>query len=331
MRPLHPAVRRTAVPTGPSRRTLLGGGAGLLALVLAGCGAGPGAPGGAAAEGYPRTVRTAAGDVELPRPPRRVVAMGANFVVPFLSPFLGGAPELVGYGERLPVEYTPWLADAIRGVPDYDLNAGVDLETVASWRPDVLVANLAEDGFWDDAARIAPLVQFDPEDWRGSIALVGELFEDRAAADEAVRRTEDTIAAARRADPLPVAVAYRYADPAVVEVVTSGTPFGRFLDELGLAAPDPQDPATPYEQVSLELAPGRLADAEYLVVLDFGSDAEAAGAQQALLADPVLARVPAVARGRVLALDSSTTWAATPPNPSTVPLLVDALRPLLDA
>jgi iron complex transport system substrate-binding protein len=319
--PPRPALRPCGALT---RRRLLASGAG--ALLAAGCAAPrPVAPGA----GYPRTVATVEGPVALPTRPRRVAALNGNQVGPYLLPFLPDV-EIVAWGERVPLETTPWLADALAAVPalPYD-DAALDLEQLALLAPDLNIGNAPGD-VWAPTAAVAPLLTFDPVDWRATTTLLGEVFELPGRAADAVATTERLIADARRATPVTAAVIGRYSDPAVVDLLTTGSPLPALLDELGVATGTSDAAEDGYEQVSLELVADRL-DVDHLVVLDYGHDPVAAGAQDALLADPLIARLPVVREGRVVRLTATQTLAVDPPNPATMALVLDALAPVLDA
>lgn len=276
--------------------------------------------------GYPRSVTTPDdGVVVLNAAPRRVAVLNGNRVIPFLLPFLGGGFELVGYGGEATAEEFPWIADQLRALPSAPDDDGVNLERIASWSPDLLLANGNVGDFWEPARAIAPLVQLPETDLRATVRLLGEVFADPAPAAATVAAYDSAVAAARRPTPLTAAVLSRYQDNGTLGVQVRGAELPNFLAELGIEVATSPTALDGYEDVSMELIRERL-DVDRVVILNYGDDLQAS-----LLNDPLFTAAPVIAQGRFVRLTTRQTAAGFPVTPPTVPVLLDALTPLLEA
>jgi iron complex transport system substrate-binding protein len=102
-----------------------------------------------------RLVRHPLGETEVPLAPRRIVSLCAS-----------GTDGLVALGMRPVLATTSWrdegtfpyLADHLRGVPLVRLGGGVNLETVLTARPNLILAGSAEARSYDQLSQIAPTV-----------------------------------------------------------------------------------------------------------------------------------------------------------------------------
>jgi iron complex transport system substrate-binding protein len=285
----------------------------------------PSAMSGTSGAAYPRTVEDSRGPVTLEEAPQRVATVNLNYIGPFLEPFLDeDGVELVGYGTARDIaEYNPWLIDMAVDVPEFDNSDGANLEALAGYRPDLILANGTDD-YWQSASQVAPLVNVDDSDWRGATRLLGEVFDAESIAEQTVEETEQLIAAARRADPIEIAILWADSNDGNVTFAYEGAAVANTLTELGLETGPGLDPASGgYETVSLELASERL-DVDWVVVLNFSIDADSAGVQEGLLASPILSRIPVVTNGNVIALTPQQTQAGNPAAPTTIPVLIEA-------
>lgn len=292
--------------------------------LLTACSTGPGpAP---ADPGFPRTVTTPDdGAVVLDRAPRRIAALNGNRVVPFLLPFLSEEYQLVGYGgDATPEEY-PWIAEQLRGLPNSPDLDGPTVEAYASWAPDLLVANGNIGDYWHPARAVGPLVQLPETDWRATTRLLGEVFADPDAAERTIADTERLLDAARRSTPITAAVLSRYQEGGTLGFQVAGAELPNFLADLNVVVAPSATASDGYEDVSVELLRERL-DVDRVIVLDFGTELQAS-----LLADPLFTAVPAIAEGRFVALDGQQTAAGFPVTPPTVPVVLNALTPVLEA
>lgn len=304
-----------------TRRRFLGllGAAGLVTACAPAPAAGPAEP------GFPRTVTTPDdGPVVLDRAPRRIVVMNGNRVVPFLAPFLTAEYEIVGYGgEATPEEY-PWIAEQLAGGPAFGIADGVPVEAIAALEPDLILANGNLGDYWEPARAVAPLVQLPETDLRATVTLLGEVFGAPDTARRVIGEVDAQIAAARRATPVTAAVLLSYQDDGTVNFRVPGAELPNFLAELNVRVADSPTAVDGYEDVSLELASARL-DVDVVIIGHAGDELQAA-----LLADPVFSAIPVIAQGRCVVLTAQQNAAGFPVTPPTVPVLLDALAPVLE-
>lgn len=276
--------------------------------------------------GFPRTVTTPDdGPVVLDRAPRRIVAMNGNRVIPFLLPFLTAEYQLVGFGGDATPEEFPWIAEQLAAGPAFLFGDDVPVEAVAALAPDLIVANGNVGDYWEPARAVGPLVQLPETDLRATITVLGEIFGAPETAQRVIAEVDAQIAAARRATPVTAAVLLSYQDDGTVNFRVPGAELPNFLADLNVRVAGSPTAVDGYEDVSLELASQRL-DVDWVVI---GHDTDEL--QAALLADPVFSAIPVIAQGRYVVLDSQQNSAGFPVTPQTVPVLVDALAPILSA
>lgn len=300
------------------------------ALVLSACGSGSDGDGATGASpqasAYRVTVTTPDdGEVTFDRFPRRIAALNGGRVIPFLLPFLSPDHELVGYGGDADPEGFPWIADQLEGLPQADIADGVPVETLVGWRPDLLVANGNVGDVWEPARAVGPLVQLPETDWRATTRLLGQIFQAPDVAERTVAETEGLLAEQRLATPVTAAVLSRYQDNGTLGFQVPGAELPNFLSDLGIEVAASETAVDGYEDVSLETVADRL-DVDQVIVLNYGEEL-----QQILLSDPLFRRVPAVAAGRVVTFTALQTAAAFPVTPPSMPVVLEALAPVLRA
>lgn len=296
------------------------------ALFLAACGSGSDDDGGAPPQtgAYRVTVTTPDdGEVVLDRAPRRIAALNGGRVVPFLVPFLSPDHELVGYGGEADPKEFPWIADQLRGLPQADIADGVPVETLVGWRPDLMVANGNVGDVWEPARAVGPLVQLPETDWRASTRLLGEIFQAPDIAERTVADAEQLLEGSRLATRRTAAVLSPYQDNGTLGFQVLGAELPNFLADLGIDVAASDTAGDGYEDVSLEALSDRLA-VDWVIVLNYGEEL-----QKSLLDDPLFRRVPAVADGRVVTFTDRQTKAAFPVTPPSMPVVLEALTPVL--
>lgn len=316
-----------------SRRRFLGGIA--AAGLLTACGApAAGTPtGGAAAPGYPRTVRHEAGETVLDRPATRVVSLtdGAE-----LGALLALGVPPVAYGQRND-PLLPWITRAGGEdaaierfpVPDSD----IDPERLAALAPDLLIG---QSGFVTDEnvgtyQGVAPTVATSFIDWRESLRQVAEATgtEDRARGVVADVEGRIDAAAQRLADLAGVRVAiFTVFDGGEVYVLNAASPAGEVLARTGAAPlPPPQTAGEAVNPVSTELLGAQL-DADVALVQLFEG---ARGGYDALRSSGVLDTTTAFRSGRVVELSDVDSQSLYFSSVLTLPWCTEVLERSLRA
>jgi iron complex transport system substrate-binding protein len=151
---------------------------------------------------FPRTVKSALGDVTIPKQPERVVV---TYDADDLDPVLGAGvtPVLFGYSNWNGTGIPPWAAAA--GAADaktFDASAleGADLELVAAARPDLIVGmEYVVKEVQSQMNALAPTLAlpWNTTDFRTLQRMVGEALGREEQAEQTIADAEAAIAAAK--------------------------------------------------------------------------------------------------------------------------------------
>ncbi|WP_062016288.1 iron-siderophore ABC transporter substrate-binding protein [Aureimonas sp. AU4] len=235
MIPFHLPGRLTASreSPGPTRRTVLGG----LACALFA------RPAWAQAE---IRFRHVFGETVLAKPAVRIVSLGFTTQDPLLA--LGVQPVAVRawFGDQ-PASIWPWAQPYLRGEAPAVIAGEVAMETVASLRPDLIVAigsGITQDEY-AILSQIAPTLMQPPGaatyalPWDETTRLLGRALGRDALAEERIAETRRLFAEARARHPdwegRSAAAAYHFGGE--TGAFTAEDTRGRFLSELGFQIP----------------------------------------------------------------------------------------------
>ncbi|MGH8934278.1 MAG: ABC transporter substrate-binding protein [Egibacteraceae bacterium] len=311
-----------------TRRDVLVGGLSLAAL-LAGHGNAGAAERGAA--GFPRTVQTGLGPVQIPSAPERIVTLGAEADAVIA---LGRAPVAMDGGFPDPSEVDPWLVDRLGGaeVDLLDLSAEVPFERIAAARPDLILAGtfLAIDEHYERLSAIAPTITYARgagiDTWQEQTLLIGRALAAEEAARAAVARVESRIDRTRPDlqgrtyslsfyyEPGAIAVVAKPEDAAVVFFQSLGLKLAPGLEPL-THAPGGDAAIIGLEQLSL-------LDADLLIMTHASPEL-----RQAIEANPLFTSLPAVSQGGYVPVDLPVITALRIPSILRVTYALDELVP----
>ena len=324
----------------------------LSALALAGCGSDSSAEepekstSGAA---FPVTIEHAFGTTVIERKPERVATVAwANHEVPLALGVVPVGMSKATWGDDDNDGVLPWveekLADLGATTPTlFDETDGIDFEAVADTRPDVILA--AYSGLtreeYDTLSKIAPVVAEPGLPWATSledmIRLDSEALGLKAEGEELVADLDQRIRASLAAHPSIAGkrFLFSYIDPTDLSQIgfytTHDTRPG-FLADLGLPMPKVVETTSAgsesfYETVSAEDA-ARFDDVDVLV----GYGRTDGSTLAALQKDPLIGKIPAVAKGAVAILPDATPLAASAnPSPLSIEWGIDEYFDLLAA
>jgi len=338
--------------TAPSRRALrplVAATAAALLLTACATGGTDDAGGGTTTSGtgsdvFPVTLTSAFGDTTIESEPTAVATVNwGNHDVPIA---LGIVP--VGfagstYGDDDADGVLPWTYEALEALDAtgdalpvlFDETDGIPFEAVNNTAPDVVLAaysGLTEED-WTTLSQIAPTVSW-PEfawgtNWKDMALVNGEALGRKAQAqelvDDVLAQIDDALAA--RPDVEGKTVAFTWIDPADPSTIGVYTPLDarvQLLEDLGLrTAPSVVELAGGTDQFFVNLASEQadtLADVDVLAT--YGDDTTLAWLQ----ADPLLSKIPAVARGSVVVVPDGAPLASATSGPTvlSVPWALDA-------
>ena len=295
-------------------------------------------------DAFPVTIKHAFGETVIETMPERVVTAGWS--VHDVPLALGVAPvacEAANFGVKEGETLLPWSLEAYKalGVDEpvtIDNNDGYDFEAISDALPDIILctySGVTEEDY-AELTKIAPTVPY-PETawsipWRENIKIISESLGMKEAGDKLIADTEKLLA--------DKAAEYGVKGQNVVLLNVSATDMGtlyfylttdgrgEYLADLGFNMPPSLvemagDSKDFYIAVSAEDA-DKLSDIDGLVV--YGDEAF----KEQIMADPLLALIPAVANG-YLAMVEGTDPLAAAANPTclSIPATVDEYLKLI--
>ncbi len=291
--------------------------------------------GASAGEGtsYPIAIRHAFGTTVIPSKPERIATVAwANHEVPLALGIVPVGFAAANFGDDDGDGVLPWvserLAELHAGKPVlFDEGDGIDFEAVAATHPDVILA--AYSGLsrsdYDTLSQIAPVVAYPQApwstDWRDTIRLDSAGLGMGPEGETLIAGIEADIAKAVAAHPElkgKTAMFITHLDPtdlSTVNFYTTNDTRVKFFADLGLKSP---------KSVVEASAPGRFAGSISAERIDSFDDVDIVvtyGNQQlldALKANPLTARMPAIARGAVVMLGRNPLGTAANPTPLSI-------------
>lgn len=293
---------------------------------------------GAPAAGFPVTIEHARGSTTLEAPPTKIITVGFTDHEFFLA--LGVRPVGVRawFGEE--IDHTwPWIKPAWGDTEvTYIGSQELDYEKIATLAPDVIVGLYAEleEDVYTKLTAIAPTVAEDPDSapyttdravmFRNAAKIIGK----SAEADQILAGLDERFAAVRKDHPEFAEQTAAVVDPGQQTFYAFGKddPRGRFLSDLGYAAPDEVNKIIG-DQFGAEISPERIdvLDLDRLVLL---ADAET---RQWLAANKLYQQLTVTKDKRTLEIpyyEEPFAGAAMAYNtPLSVPYALDNLVPQL--
>lgn len=325
-------------------------------LLLAACATGADEPAGdattpAASDAFPVTLTSAFGDATIESEPTAVATVNwGNHDVPLALGIVPVGFAEATYGDDDDDGVHPWTYEALEALdatgdalPElFDETDGIPFEAVNNTTPDVVLAaysGLTEEDY-ATLSQIAPTVSW-PEfawgtNWQDMTLINGEALGRRAEAqelvDDVLAQIDDALA--ERPDVAGTTVAYTWIDPADPSTIGVYTPLDarvQLLEDLGMTnAPSVVELAGDTDEFFVNLASEQadtLSDVDVLVT--YGDDTTLATLQ----ADPLIGKIPAVARGSVVVVPDGDPISSATSGPTilSVPWALDAYLDLFQA
>lgn len=294
---------------------------------------------------YPIVIKHALGETVIKSKPERVATIQwANQDVALA---LGVEPvgfSAANFGVQDDSGLLPWTAKKLEELGVKDPNVfqdtdGLDFEAISDSKPDVILAAYSgitqED--YDLLSQIAPVVAYPTAPWattwREQVSLNAAGMGMKDEGKQLIKETDDIVKEKLSQYPQikgkkVVWANFSAEDMSKFHIYTPADSRGSFLQELGMVYPESvteqiKDPTSYSLNLSTENAKA-LYDADLLI--GYGNDE----LYQAIKADPVLGKIPAIQRGSVVFIDSdSPLVAAGTPSPLSITYTIDEYLELI--
>ncbi|WP_138754850.1 iron-siderophore ABC transporter substrate-binding protein [Paenibacillus sinopodophylli] len=286
---------------------------------------------------YPLTIKHALGETVIEAKPERVATISwANHDIALALGVVPVGFSEANYGVQDGSRLLPWTKKKLEelGVTEPNLfkdTDGLDFEAISDASPDVILA--AYSGItqeeYNTLSKIAPVVAYQTAPWVASWRE--QVLNDsigmgmQAEGEQLVKDTENLIKEKVAAYPelQGKKAAFAFISPtdlSQLSIYAPGDPRGDFLIELGMPFPAGLASLVTdsfYLQLSAENADA-LNDTD--IIIAYGN----AELLSKLQADPLLSKVPAIARGSVVLIEDNTPLAAAGnPNPLSIAYTLD--------
>lgn len=282
---------------------------------------------------YPITIRHALGTTVIAAKPQRVATVAwANHEVPLALGVVPVGFAAANFGDDDGDGVLPWVAERLKELHAdtpvlFDEGDGIDFEAVAATEPDVILA--AYSGLsrsdYDTLSRIAPVVAY-PEaawstDWRDMIRLNSAGLGMAEEGDRLIARIETDIAdevgkyPEIRGKSAMFVTHLDAGDLSLVSFYTTQDTRVRFFHDLGLATPRSVADASKSGSFAGSISTERVdAFDDVDIVVTYGDRRLV----EAMKANPLLARMPAVARDSIITLGRDPLGTAANPTPLSI-------------
>lgn len=281
---------------------------------------------------YPIVIEHAFGTTTIAQKPERVATVAwANHEVPLalgIVPVGFAAANFGDDGDGL----LPWVAERLAELGAekpvlFDEGDGIDFEAVAATRPDVILAAYSglSQADYDTLSQIAPVVAY-PEavwstDWREMIRLNSAGLGMAAEGDALIARIEKEIAETVAGYPVlkgrsAIFVTHLdVTDLSTVNFYTANDTRVKFFADLGLTSPKSVLEATKPGQFAASVSAERVdAFDDVDIVVTYGS----MPLLDAVKADLLLSRMPAVGKDALVMLGRNPVGTAANPTPLSI-------------
>ncbi|MCK8779721.1 iron-siderophore ABC transporter substrate-binding protein [Rhizobium sp. NTR19] len=303
--------------------------------LLVACGAALWATGAwSASEGaFPVTIKHALGTTIIEKKPERVVTVAwANHEVPLALGVVPVGFARANFGDDDGDGLLPWVADKLAELKAdkpilFDEGDGIDFEAVAAAQPDVILAaySALSQADYDTLSQIAPVVAY-PEapwstDWRQMIRFnslgLGMAAEGEALIAKIEAQIAETLAGHPELwDKTAMFITHLNAtDLSTVSFYTTNDTRVKFFRDLGLKSPKSVSKASLPGKYSGSVSAERVDDFDDVGILVTYGDAKLL---EALAKNPLMAKMPAVAKGALVTLGRNPVGTAANPTPLSI-------------
>jgi iron complex transport system substrate-binding protein len=288
---------------------------------------------------FPIKIQHAFGETVIPSKPERIVTISwANHDVVLALGVVPVGFSAANYGVQDDSGLLPWTKQKLEELGVTEPNVfqdtdGLDFEAISDADPDVILA--AYSGItqeeYDTLSQIAPVVAYPDQpwviSWREQVRMNAAGIGMAAEGEQLIRELEQFIAdrVAQYPELEGVRALFAYFSPSDLSsyyIYMPDDPRGAFLQEFGLEFPESVQPYVTSDAVFALSLSAENADAlkDADVIVAYGDEA----LLQALQADPVFGKIPAIANGAMVLVPDGTPFAAAVnPNPLSIQYATD--------
>ncbi len=282
---------------------------------------------------YPVVIKHAFGTTTIAKKPQRVATVAwANHEVPLALGIVPVGFAAANFGDDDGDGLLPWVAKQLSEMGAakpvlFDEGDGIDFEAVAATQPDVILAAYSglSQSDYDTLSQIAPVVAYPVSpwatDWREMIRLNSAGLGMAPEGEALIKRIEGEIAQVVAGHPQlkgKSAMFVTHLDAtnlSVVNFYTANDSRVKFFTDLGLTSPKSVAQATKPGQFAAGVSAERVdAFDDVDIVVTYGSQP----LLKAMRADPLLARMPAVADDAIVMLGRDPLGTASNPTPLSI-------------
>ncbi len=282
---------------------------------------------------YPIVIKHALGTTVIPKKPERVATVAwANHEVPLALGVVPVGFAAANFGDDDGDGLLPWVADRLNELHAekpvlFDEGDGIDFEAVAATQPDVILGAYSglSQADYDTLSQIAPVIAYPQApwatDWRETIRLDSVGLGMAAEGEALIRKIEAEIAETVAGHPelhgkTAMFITHLNAtDLSVVNFYTTNDTRVKFFADLGLTSPKSVVAASLPGKFSGSISAERVDDFDDVDILVTYGDRKLL---DALAANPLTARMPAVARGALVTLGRNPVGTAANPTPLSI-------------
>jgi iron complex transport system substrate-binding protein len=282
---------------------------------------------------FPLTIKHALGTTTIPKKPERVATVAwANHEVPLALGIVPVGFARAGFGDDDGDGVLPWVAEKLSELQVqtpvlFDEGDGIDFEAVAATQPDVILAAYSglSQSDYDTLSQIAPVVAYPDApwstDWRQMIRLNSEALgmgkEGEALIGKIETEIRDTVAAYPALhDTSAMFITHLNAtDLSTINFYTTNDTRVKFFADLGLKQPRSVLDASLPGRFSGSVSAERIDDFDDVDVLVTYGDRTLS---DAVLANPLLSRMPAIQKGALVTLGNNPLGTGANPTPLSV-------------
>jgi iron complex transport system substrate-binding protein len=296
---------------------------------------------------YPIVIEHALGTTTIAEKPERIATVAwANHEVPLALGIVPVGFAAANFGDDDGDGLLPWVAEKLAELGAdkpvlFDEGDGIDFEAVAATNPDVILASYSglSQSDYDTLSRIAPVVAY-PEaawstDWRDMIRYNSAGIGMAAEGEALIAEIEAEIAEAVAGHPELQGKSAMFithldaTDLSTVNFYTENDTRVKFFADLRLQSPKSVMKASEAGRFSGSISAERIdAFDDVDIVVTYGSRELI----DALMTNPLMSRMPAVANDAVVLLGRDPLGTAANPTPLSIPwVLKDYLALLTEA